>query len=239
MRKSLLFSLCLACLLGGSACQNGNDIDRLIDENYNPVISPSNFVSGVQNPYFPINPGKKYTYTSQTPEGNETIVITMLPETKTIMGVVCMIIRDVVSLDGVVIEDTFDWYAQDKHGNVWYMGEDVSNYENGKLIDKDGSFEAGIDGAKPGIVMLANPILEFPYRQEYYFGKAEDWGKVVAMGLSVTVPAGKFDNCIKTEDWNALEPKAPREFKYYAPGIGVIKEEKQGSTETVVLTKIE
>jgi len=212
---------------------------RLPDVNYNPEINPANFVDSVTNIYFPLTPGTVYTYTAQTENETESIVVSILSETKTILGVKCTVVRDVVSIDDQVIEDTYDWYAQDKDGNVWYMGEDVSNYEDGKLEDKEGSFEAGVDGAKPGIIMLAYPVLEMPYRQEYYFGKAEDWGKVVEKGVSVTVPYGTFENCLKTADWNALEPDAPVEYKYYAPGIGVSKEEAEDGSEIVELITME
>lgn len=220
------------------ACEKEDD-DREIDVNYNPVINPENFNTDITNPYFPLDTGKTYTYTAQTPDGLETVVVTVLTETRQVAGVNCRIVRDVVSLDGEVIEDTYDWYAQDDEGNVWYFGEDVSNYENGVLQDKDGSFEAGIGGAKPGIVMMASPILELPYRQEYSFNVAEDWGKLVARDLTVTTPAGTFTDCIKTADWNALEPDAPLEYKYYAPGIGNVMEETEGTGEVLELISIE
>ncbi len=220
------------------ACEKEDD-DRVMDVNYNPVINPENFNSEVTNTYFPLDPGKTYTFSAQTPDGLETVVVTVLSETKQVAGVTCTVVRDVVSVDGVMIEDTYDWYAQDDEGNVWYFGEDVSNYENGVLQDKDGSFEAGIGGAKPGIVMMANPVLELPYRQEYSFNVAEDWGKVVAMGLTTTTPFGTFNNCIKTADWNALEPDAPLEYKYYAPGIGNVKEEAEDGSEVLELISAE
>jgi hypothetical protein len=221
-----------------SSCKKEDD-DRQIDENYNPIINPENFVDSVTNIYFPLKIGSVYTYKSQTEYGLETTVVTVLSDIKIILGVNCTVVRDIVSIDGQVIEDTYDWYAQDKDGNVWYMGEDVSNYENGVLEDKEGSFEAGIDNAKPGIIMLAYPVLEMPYRQEYYFNNAEDWGKVVANNVTVTTTYGTFNNCIKTADWNALEPDAPMEYKYYAPNIGVVKEEIEGTNEYVDLISIE
>jgi hypothetical protein len=219
------------------ACEK-EDGDREPDVNYNPEINPENFSNVVTNTYFPLDPGQVYTYTAQTPDGLETVVVTVLAETRQVDGVICTVVRDVVSLDGVLIEDTYDWYAQDNEGNVWYFGEDVSNYENGEFQDKDGSFEAGIDGALPGIIMLANPVLELPYRQEYSFNIAEDWGKVVAKDVTVTTPYGTFDNCIKTADWNALEPDAPLEYKYYAPGVGNVKE-VEGTGEVLELISIE
>lgn len=236
--KTKWLSLILLLTLILVSCEKEEN-ERQIDINYNPVINPENFVDNVTNIYFPLNIGTVFTYQSQTEDGLETIVVTVLSDKKTVAGVSCTVVRDVVSLDGQVIEDTNDWYAQDTDGNVWYMGEDVSNYENGVLVDHEGSFEAGVDGAKAGIIMMANPVLEMPYRQEYYFNKAEDWGKVVAKSVTVTTTYGTFNNCLKTADWNALEPDAPMEFKYYAPNVGVVKEEIEGSTEYVDLISIE
>jgi hypothetical protein len=215
-----------------------DESERQVDENYNPIIYQQNFSDSVTNIYFPLKPGRIFTYQSQTEDGLETIVVTVLSETKTVAGVKCTVVRDVVSIDGQTIEDTHDWFAQDKDGNVWYMGEDVDNYENGVLVDHEGSFEAGVNGAKAGIIMLANPVLEMPYRQEYSFNIAEDWGKVVAKGVTVTTTYGTFDNCLKTADWNALEPDSPMEYKYYAPDVGLVKEEIENSDESVDLISL-
>lgn len=237
MRTKLLSFILLSAIILAS-CEQEDD-ERQFDVNYDPNINPENFVDNVTNTYFPLIEGTVFTYQSQTEVGLETIVVTVLSDKKTVAGVSCTVVRDVVSIDGQMIEDTHDWYAQDKDGNVWYMGEDVSNYENGVLLDHEGSFEAGVDRAKAGIIMLANPVLEMPYRQEYYFNKAEDWGKVVEKGVTVSTTYGIFNNCIKTADWNALEPDASMEFKYYAPNIGMVKEEIEGSSEYVDLISIE
>jgi hypothetical protein len=236
--KTKLFVILMLTITIITSCEKEED-ERQIDVNYNPIINPENFVDNVTNIYFPLIVGAVLTYQSQTEDGLENIVVTVLSETKVIAGVNCTVVRDIVSIDGQVIEDTHDWYAQDKDGNVWYMGEDVSNYENGALVDNEGSFEAGIDGAKPGMIMMANPIIEMPYRQEYYFNVAEDWGKVIAKGVSVTTTYGTFNNCLKTADWNALEPDAPIEYKYYAPNVGLVKEEVEFSDEFVDLISIE
>lgn len=225
--------------LTSNSNSSGKSDEHLLDVNYNPVINPSNFVNGITNEYFPLTPGKVYTYKSQTEDEIETIVVTVLPETKTVAGVTCTVVRDTVTVEGELIEDTYDWYAQDIDGNVWYMGEYVSNYDDGLLEDHDGSFEAGVDGAKPGIVMFANPVLEMPYRQEYCLNVAEDWGKVIAKGVTVITPYGTFNNCIKTQDWNPLEPDAAMEYKYYAPGVGLVKEEVEKSPEVAELIKVE
>jgi hypothetical protein len=236
--KKLTAFLPVFALIGFISCEK-EDGDSSPDLNYNPVIIPVNFTDSVTNTFFPLTEGKIYTYVGESEEGTETVIITVSPVKRVVAGVSCTVVRDVVTLEGVMLEDTYDWYAQDTEGNVWYFGEDVSNYENGEFQDKDGSFEAGILGAKPGIIMLASPVLELPYRQEYSFGVAEDWGKVVAKGLTVTTTYGTFNDCIKTADWNALEPEAPLEYKYYAPGVGLVKEEVEGSGEVLELVSIE
>ena len=140
--------------------------------------------------------------------------------------------------DDELIEATLDWYAQDKDGNVWYMGEDSKEYEDGEFVGSEGSWEAGIDGAKPGIIMLANPIIGLVYRQEYYEDEAEDKAEILSLNESVTVPFGSYDNCLRTRDWNPLEMDTIEE-KYYAPGIGVVLEVTvKGDNERVELISI-
>ncbi len=236
--KNLLTCIIMLAAFIMLSC-NKEESERQMDPNYNPVINPENFVDSVTNIFFPLKPGRIWSYQSPTEDGLETIVVTVLLEIKLIAGVKCTVVRDVVSLDGRVIEDTYDWYAQDKDGNVWYMGEDVSNYEGGILQDKEGSFEAGVDGAKPGILMLANPFPEMPYRQEYYFNHAEDWGKVIAKDVSVSTTYGTFQNCLKTADWSGLEPDEPLEYKYYAPNVGLVREEIEGNSVYTDLISIE
>ncbi len=236
MKKSVI-SISALVFISLFSCDKNED-ERSIDTNYNPVINPANFSQQQSNDYFPLMFGNTYVYHGTTSDGEEEIEVSVQAETKTILGVTCVVVRDVVSSGGQLVEDTYDWYAVDNDGNVWYFGEDVSNYENGVFQDKDGSFEAGVDGALPGIVMMADPVLELPYRQEYYFNEAEDWGKVVATGLTVVTPYGEFTNCLKTADWNALEPDLPLEYKYYAPGFGLVKEETENGSEIVELIDI-
>jgi hypothetical protein len=235
--KKLILLIPIAVFFIFSSCEK--EEERTIDTNYNPEINPDNFSILANNFYFPLDPGRRYIYHATTPDGEEDIEVTILNETKIIMGVTCRVVRDVVSSGGQLIEDTYDWYAVDLQGNVWYFGEDVSNYEDGVFTDKDGSFEAGVDGALPGIIMMNYPILEMPYRQEYYFNEAEDWGKLVAKHVSVTTPYMNFTDCLKTADWNALEPDAPLEYKYYAMGYGVVREETEDGSEVVELIAIE
>ena len=130
-------------------------------------------------------------------------------------------VRDTVTEDGLLVEDTFDWYAQDADGNVWYLGEETAEFEDGHLAPREGSFEAGVDGALPGVVMPADPAAGLEYRQEYYAGEAEDNGAVLATGQQVEVPQGHFDEALLTADTNALEPEV-LEYKLYAPDVGLV-----------------
>ena len=190
---------------------------------YQPQIDPANFVDVIDNPFFPYTPGTKYIYEGETQDGLERIEVEILDETREVMGVTTTVIRDTVSLDGKLVEDTFDWYAQDKEGNVWYFGEDSKEYENGKVVSTEGSWEAGVDGAEPGIMMQANPQVGQVYRQEYYVGEAEDMAGVLSLSESESVPYGSFDNLLMTREWTPLEPGMV-EHKYYAPGVGLILE---------------
>jgi hypothetical protein len=166
-------------------------------------------------------------------------VVTVLSETKVVMGVACTVVRDVVSVEGEVAEDTIDWYAQDTDGNVWYMGEESKDIEDGEVVSTDGSWEAGVDGALPGIIMLVDPHVGDTYRQEFYAGEAEDIGSVLKLGEIVTVESGTYEDVLVTEDTNPLEPDIV-EHKYYAPGVGVVLEELvAGGEERIELVKVE
>ncbi len=204
-------------------------------EAYDPVIDPSQFTSVVDNPYLPWPVGAMWMYESQTDEGLEAIEITVLPETREILGVPCVTVRDVVTLGGDLVEDTLDWYAQDAAGNVWYFGETSFSFEGGYVSSIDGSWLAGVNGAKPGIVMLGAPVAGTTYRQEWAIADdAEDAGTVEAIDASVTIGLGSFVNCVQTLDFSPVEPDA-LEHKFFAPGIGFIFETKEGSTETLEL----
>jgi hypothetical protein len=200
---------------------------------YNPDVDSTDFVVGVDNPYFPLVPGTVYHYEAQTEDGMETETAEVLSDTKKILGITATIVHDQVFLEGSLTEDTFDWYAQNKAGDVWYMGEDTRELEDGTVVSTEGSWEAGVNGAKPGIIAWADPSAHVgeEYRQEYLLGVAEDFGKVVAVDQSVTVPFGSFTGCIKTEDRSDLEPDI-LENKYYCPQLGVVREETvKGGTE--------
>ena len=220
------------------ACKKEDD-NRNKDEFYLPIINPSDFVGSVTNPFMPLVVGTKYTYQVQTDEGNEVVEITVTPDSIRILGIKCTVVTDILKNDkDDIIENTIDWYAQDKNGNVWYFGEDTKEYENGKVVSTAGTWKAGVNGAQAGIVMYGKPVLGIPYRQEYLFNEAEDMGKVISTSETVTVPFGTFTNCIMTEEWTPLEPDVV-EHKYYASGIGNIKTImiKGGNEAEELLTK--
>jgi hypothetical protein len=188
-------------------------------------LDPAGFTTKIDNPYWPMAPGNKWVYSETDTKGTvEHVVVEVTNETKTIAnGVEARVIRDTVSENGVPVEITDDWYAQDSEGNIWYLGEYVTNYENGKVVDHTGSFEAGVDGAEAGIAVPANPEPGMSYRQEYYEGEAEDKGAVISVGAEqVQVPFGFFDRgVLMTRDLVPTEPKV-QELKFYAPGVGPI-----------------
>lgn len=190
------------------------------DTSYNPAIDPARFTSTVDNPYFPLVRGKTYTFRNTGGDEDEAVVVTVTNSTRVVMGVTCVVVHDVATVNGKLREDTWDWYAQDRDGNVWYFGEDTKAYEKGR-VDTEGSWEAGVKGAKPGICMAAHPKVGDSYRQEYLAGEAEDMSDVVAIGETVTVAAGTFTNCVKTKDYSPLEADVI-ENKYFAPGVGVV-----------------
>lgn len=199
-----------------------------------PPFDPTNFVAGVDHPYFPLVPGSTSTFDG----GGEHIVVEVLPETKSILGITATVVRDRVYIADALIEDTFDWYAQDRAGNVWYLGEAVKNYEGGVLVDTNGSWEAGQNGATAGINMLAHPRLGDSYQQEYAVGVAEDKARVRSVEENVVVPYGTFAHCIKTLEWTPLEP-SNRGYKYYAEGVGLVLEASaRGGRERTELVSV-
>ena len=163
---------------------------------------------------------------SANPEGLEHTDISVDATTKKVWGADARVVRDTVKVNGSVIEDTFDWYAQDDNGHVWYLGEDTTEYSNGVATSKHGAWEAGVNNALPGVVMLQQPYKGYTYRQEYLAGEAEDIAEPVSLNETVTVPAGTFTGCLKTREGSAIE-KAEA-FKYYCPNVGLVLEEEDG-----------
>ena len=193
--------------------------------NYTVDIDPARFSSVVDNPFFPMLPGSVWQYEETTADGErQTDTVEVLDEQREVMGVETIVVHDVVKdADGEVIEDTFDWFAQDADGNVWYFGEATTAYD-GDTVSSEGSWEAGVDGALPGVVVPADlEVSGVGYRQEYLPGHAEDMGEIVAVGGSVSTPAGDFTDVVRTRDWTPLEPDVVEE-KSYAPGVGLVHE---------------
>ena len=186
-------------------------------------LDPADFTTEIDNPYWPMKEGARWVYREYDSEGTEQrVVVTVTEKTKRIAnGVEARVVRDVVTEKGVPVEVTDDWYAQDSAGNIWYLGEATTEYDNGKPGSTSGSFEAGVDGAQAGIILPANPEPGLSYRQEYYKGEAEDEGAIVSVDEQAEVPFGHFRNVLMTKDTNPLEPKV-LEFKFYARDVGPV-----------------
>ncbi|MFL5771366.1 MAG: hypothetical protein ACJ765_14940 [Chloroflexota bacterium] len=177
----------------------------------------------IDNPFWPMAVGSHWVYSETDGEGNDQRVeVTVLDKTKEIVGIEARVVHDIVTLKGETIEDTLDWYAQDKVGNLWYLGEDTKEYENGQIVSTEGSWEAGVDGALAGVILPADPQVGMTYRQEYYAGQAEDAAEILAVDEHVEVPAGTYDGCLKTRDYTPLEPDV-EEQKFYARGVGPVR----------------
>lgn len=184
----------------------------------------AHFSTRIDNPWWPMRPGSRWVYRETDPEGaRRRVVVTVLRRTKTIAnGVEARVVRDVVrTADGDPVEKTYDWYAQDREGNIWYLGESTREYKNGRFTSSQGSFEAGVDGAEAGMIMPARPKVGMRYRQEYYAGEAEDKAEIFSLGERAEVPFGYFENVLMTKDLNALEPRV-LEYKFYARGVGPV-----------------
>jgi hypothetical protein len=202
----------------GGTEERKSGVESGLPQGSEPVsLEPSNFTTKIDNPYFPLAPGSRWVFR----EGAQRVEITVTNATKKIEGITTRVVHDVVTEDGKLVEDTHDWYAQDSAGNVWYMGEATTEYENGKPKTTEGSWEAGVDGAEPGIIMPATPRPGLTYRQEYYKGHAEDRAKVITLDAKVKVPFGRFDRVLETEDTAPLG-KGTVEHKYYARGTGQV-----------------
>lgn len=195
---------------------------------YRPLIDPAEFTDRVTNPYFPLEPGTRWVYQGTADGVPQQSVVVVTGDTKTVMGVPCVVVSDVVTSNGDLVEKTVDWYAQDTDGTVWYFGEDTKEYTDGKVSSTHGTWTAGVGGAQPGIVMPAKPRAGMSYRQEYHVGVAEDAAKVLRLDGTVRVPYGAFRNVLVTVDTDALAPDRA-EHKWYAAGVGLLEAQLQGS----------
>ncbi|MEU1972762.1 hypothetical protein ABZ477_13970 [Microbacterium sp. NPDC019599] len=185
-------------------------------------LDPATFTTEIDNPYWPMEVGTQWVYRETDPDGDLMVTVTVTSDTKQIAnGIEARVVRDTVRRGDEIVEDTLDWYAQDADGAIWYLGEDTAEFEDGEIASREGSFEAGVDGALPGIALPADPQPGMAYRQEYYAGHAEDEGAVLGVGELVEVPYGAFDGALLTRDTTPLEPDV-EELKFYARGVGPV-----------------
>jgi hypothetical protein len=251
MRKlPILFALLAVSALLAAACgaRSVSDSSKNVGDaksgpeksaGYAPKVVPADFTTRIDNRYFPLEPGTTFVYRGKTEDGTEGDTVRVTRDTRTIMGVECVVVDDRVTEDGELTEQTYDWYAQDAKGNVWYFGEDSKEYEAGKVKSTEGSWEAGKDGAEPGIIMPDNPKVGESYRQEYYEGEAEDMARPLKLDGAVEVPYGSYhDDVLVTDEWTPLDKKVA-EHKFYAPGVGNVKEvATKGPRETLMLVDV-
>jgi hypothetical protein len=205
---------------------------------YKPSIDPANFVATVDNRYFPLKPGTAFHYRGMKEGTPQTDDMVVTDQTKQILGVTATVVEDTVTENGKPVERTFDWYAQDKDGNVWYMGEDSLEMKNGRFERASDSWEAGVNGAQPGIIMEGNPQRGDVYRQEYYPpGDALDQAHVVRLDGKLKVADGNFDRVLVTDEWSPVEPQMER--KSYVAGLGEIEEHvTEGGNEQFELVSV-
>jgi major membrane immunogen (membrane-anchored lipoprotein) len=214
-----LVPLAVAALLSGCGAK---DRPSLPQGSEPANLDPAEFTDTIDHPFWPMQPGTTWIYSERDLEGsNQRVVVTVSDETKEISGIRARVVHDVVTEDGALVEDTYDWYAQDKDGNLWYLGEETKEYEDGKVVSTAGSWQAGVDGAEPGIILPATPTVGMSCRQEYYKGEAEDSAEVLSLDEWTEVPAGAYEHLLMTKDFTPLQPDV-LEHKFYARGVGPV-----------------
>ena len=210
---------------------------RLGDAPYDPAIDPANFGGAIDNPYYPLIPGRTLIYEAKTADGLKQNLVAATHNTRVILGVTCVEVHDVVFVNGARVEDTLDWFAQDKQGNVWYFGENTEEIADGLVTSVEGSFMAGVEGAKPGIIMKAHPAVGDLYRQEFVLNQGEDTEEVIALDETVRIALGTFEHCVQIRETTALEPNIIVN-DFYAPGIGPVLDIEGPPNERLELVKI-
>ena len=242
--KKLLSALILGAavvVVAGCGVPSGssaNGSGEKTQQAYAPHIDPADFTTRIDNKYFPLEPGTTFVYKGTFHGRAERDVMAVTHDTRRVMGVKCLVASDRVKEDGKLIEQTYDWYAQDNKGNVWYFGEHVTEYKNGKVTGHEGSWESGVDGARPGIAMRAAPRVGQTYRQEYSKGVAEDRARVLKLDGSVKVPYGSYDHVLVTEEFTPLEPGVV-ERQYYVAGVGdIVEATVKGEPERIELVAV-
>ncbi len=243
MHISLIIPIVATLALGAIAETDTTEPEPAIDPgdagDYAPSVDPAEFVDVIDNPYLPYAVGSRWVYEGVSDGESERIEIEVLDDTREVMGITATVVRDTVYVDDEMVEDTYDWFAQDSDGNVWYLGEDTREFEDGVAVNAEGAWEAGIDGALPGIVMPGEPSVGDAFRQEYYPGEAEDMAEILEVGVARSIAFGEFDDVVVMGHWTPLEPEVIEE-KWFASGVGMIYEAKtaggEGSAELVEFT---
>jgi hypothetical protein len=212
-----------AAVLVGCTASGPAPTDALPTGSQPVTLDPADFSTTIDNPYWPMSPGTQWIYRETDGSGAEyTVIVTVTSETKKLAnGIEARVVRDTLMLGDAIVEDTIDWYAQDSAGAIWYLGEQTAELENGEIVSTAGSFEAGVNGALPGVAVPAEPVVGMRYRQEYLKGEAEDAGMILALDELTEVPYGAFDGVLATRDTTPLEPDVV-EYKFYAPGVGPV-----------------
>ncbi len=212
MRWSVIATIALAACGGDESTSVSEDVSAGLPQGSEPVdLDPAEFTTEIDNPYLPFAVGSRWVY-AETADGEPTRRSSSRSRARRRRSPTAsrrVVVRDTVTEDGVPVEVTDDWYAQDSEGNVWYLGEDTAEYENGKVASHAGSFEAGVDGAEAGVIMPANPEVGMTYRQEYYEGEAEDEGKVLSLDEMAQAPAGLLPETLMTRDPIRSSPRSP------------------------------
>ena len=240
MNRKVLTALAVAGPLAAMwpSASSARSNESACGTSYAPVLDPAIFVSVIDNLYFPLPVGRKLVYTGVKDGQTQTDTVIVTDQTKVILGITATVVSDVATHGGTLLEKTFDYYAQDEEGNVWYLGEDTTAFLGNGKTDTSGSFVAGVDGAQPGIVMEAAPQIPDAYRQECHAGDAEDTAWVVGTSGSLSIPYGKVRNVLTTLESTRIEPGAYDE-KVYAPGIGIVSERSlTGPTEYALLVSV-
>jgi len=222
MKHKFLFPITVIVLMHFGC--NGKDATNPGDSPYDVNLEPENFLPGdsiTGNTYFLLTSGRTMTYLGKDGGDSIRVVEIVLDSVKTILGVECRVVNAKEYENNKLIEDTDDWYAQDRSGNVWYFGEYSRAIKNDQVVSTGGSWESGVSGALPGIIMLAEPLVGLWYRQEYFKGEAEDVAQVLALGETLTVPYGTYNNCLRTLEYSLNE--SGEENKIYAPGVGLLR----------------
>ena len=191
---------------------------------YEPVLDPANFVSVIDNPYYPLPVGRVLVYKGVRDGRKQIDTVTVTDQTKVLEGITATTVSDVAKTPGgKLLEKTTDWYAQDIQGNVWYLGEDTKAYLPNGQVDSSGSWQADVNDGEPGIIMEGDPQIPDAYRQEFLLGQAEDTAWITGLGGSLKIPYGTVHNVLTSLEHTTLEPDVVDQ-KVYAPGLGIVME---------------